>query len=222
MSIESRVGRTGPVPATQSAMTVDMIGPAGVFARLDLPVIKTSPFGTDVIIKDQRIQITDMTAFKAFVKSLMQDEELTMRLDNGHGTVAALGMTASIVYRKDIHLKGMKGPQTVMQKTEIDGAGFKNTMLAINPSPLEIDLGTAKYEIRNEAGVKIAEQTGKTYTTRGKSTYTVTGTVTGGAAKGKAKLIGLGVEEDNWINDTIKFLDADLTLSDKFVAQYSQ
>ncbi len=218
MTIESRVANTGPFSATQSTMTVDMVGPTGIFGRLVLPEIKTKSGGTDILIPEQEIKIVDMENYKAFVRSLMQDEDLVMKLENGKGTIKAMMMTANIVYRKDVKLKGMHGPKTVMTKTERGGEGFKNTMLTINPSPLEIDMGLVHYEIRNKDGVKIAEQSGKTYITRGESTSTMVGKITGEASESQAKLVGVTVEDENWHKETIKYLDTTTTLTGEFVA----
>ena len=218
MTIESRVANTGPFSATQSSMTVDMVGPTGIFGRLVLPEIKTKSGGTDILIPEQVIKIVDMDNYKAFVKSLMQDENLILKLENGKGTIKAMMMTATIVYRKEVKLKGMNGPKTVMTKTEREGEDFKNTMLTVNPSPLEIEMGMVHYEIRNEDGVKIAEQSGKTYITRGESTSTMVGKTTGEAPKLQAKLVGVTVEDDNWHKETIAYLDTATTLSEEFVA----
>ncbi|KUJ10709.1 uncharacterized protein LY89DRAFT_655491 [Mollisia scopiformis] len=217
MSIQSRVNKTGPIGATMSEMTVEMAGPAGTFGHLDLPVVKTSSSGADVTITDQLIKITDMAAFRAFVKSLMNDEKLTMKLKNGNGTIKSLGMTSKIFYQKDVHLKGMNGPKTVMVKTEVEGSGFKNEMLTINPSAFEIDMGVVKYEIRNAENVKIAEQKGKTHITRGESTSIMTGTMTGEKLEGDARLVGVGVEEESWHDETIRDLNTSVKLSEEFV-----
>ena len=218
MTIESRVANTGPFSATQSTMTVDMVGPTGIFGRLVLPEIKTKSGGTDILIPEQEIKIVSMKNYKSFVKSLMQDEELVLKLENGKGTIKAMMMTANIVYRKEVKLKGMNGPKTVMTETEKEGEGFKNTMLTINPSPLEIDMGTVHYEIRSEDGGKIAVQSGKTYITRGESTSVMVGKTMGEAPKLQAKLVGVTVEDDNWHKETITYLDTTTTLSEEFVA----
>jgi hypothetical protein len=201
-------------------VTVDMVGSGGTFGRLNLPVVKTSPSGADVIITDQLIKITDMTAFKAFVKSIMQDDHLTLRLANGHATIKSWGLSAQILYEKDLHLKGMSGPKTTMLKTEVDGEGFRNTMAISNPSPFEIDMGIAIYGIYGEEGVKIAEQRGKTYIPRGESTLIATGRIAakGVNPKGEAKLVGLDVEEDNWFKETIKDLNTPVILHEDFVS----
>ena len=222
MEIESRVENAGPFAATQSEITVDMVGAAGIFGRLVLPEVKTNSGGADVLIPNQRVKIVDMNAYKAFVRSLMQDEHLILRFENGNGTVKAMMMTANIVYRKDIHLKGMNGPKTMMVKTEKDGDGYKKTMLTINPSTLEIDMGTVHYEIRNEDGVKIAEQSGKTYIKRGQSTDVMVGKTTGVAPKGEARLVGVDVQDDNWHKETIKYLDTSTSLSEDFINMCSE
>lgn len=71
MSMEAKTANTGPIAVTMSPMTVDMCGPAGIFGRLDLPEIRTSPSGTIITVTDQQIQIVDMKAFLAFNKSSM-------------------------------------------------------------------------------------------------------------------------------------------------------
>src|SRR4051794_31385001 len=123
----------------------------------------------------------------------MQDESLVLRLENGQTKLRAMMMTSTITYAKDVTLKGMNGPKTILTKTEPEGSGFKNTITCINPSPLEIDLGTVKYEIKNSKGERIAEQQGPVYIKRGEFAYTMTGTVTGVAPDGEAMISGLGV-----------------------------
>src|SRR6187402_3003072 len=104
----------------------------------------------------------------------MQDETLTLRLENGNTKLRAMMMTSTIDYAKDVPLKGMNGPKTILSKTESNGSGFTNTITCINPSPLEIDLGTVKYAIKNSKGETIAEQQGPVYMKRGEFTYTMT------------------------------------------------
>jgi hypothetical protein len=199
-----------------SEMELDMAGPGGVFGRLRLPQVITKSSGTDVKIRDQEINISNMEAFKAFVKALMQDEKLVLRLENGHATIKALFTKSNIVYAKDVQLKGMHGPKTVMLKTEVDGKEFKNTMKANNPSPVEMDVGTLKQEILNGKGENIAEQKGTLYFMRGETEYVMSGTVTGVACDGEARVVGLGVEEDNWNNLTIPFINTPTTVTDEF------
>ncbi|KAH7418909.1 hypothetical protein BKA64DRAFT_591061 [Cadophora sp. MPI-SDFR-AT-0126] len=204
MSIESRVTNTGPISSTISPMTVDLVGSGGAFGKLDLPVIKTSSSGADVHIPAQVIKITDKAAFKAFVTAVLRDESLVLQLKNGKGTVKALlGLSAEIDYNKDVPLKGMNGPKTSIAKTVVEGGGFKNTLTYVNPSPLELDLGIIKQELRNKDGSVIAVQQGKTYLVRGETNVVVEGKVVGKAAGGEAVIVSIGVVEDNWHNETI-------------------
>jgi hypothetical protein len=217
MSIESRVTNTGPIPATQAPMTVDMIGPKGVFGRLDLPEVKTKSSGTDVKIEDQLIQIVDHEAYQAFVKSIQLDEKLTLRLDNGQGTIKSLGMKSKIVYKKNVDLLGMNGPKIEILKTVKTETGFKNTLKITNPSPLEIDIGDSTFEFVDEQGTIIAEEHGGLDIPRGDSYHEVVGTVTGKAPSGVVRLLGKDVEKDSWLKTTIKYFESPITLTPEMV-----
>jgi Protein of unknown function (DUF3712) len=214
MSIESRVTNTGPLGATMSAMTVEMVGPKGVFGHLEFPEIKTSSKGATVSIDDQKIEIVDMEAYLAFSKSIQLDEKLTLRLQNGKGTIKSFGLKANIVYNKEVSMLGMNGPKTEIIKTEIvaDG-GFKNTMKVTNPSPLEIDLGAPTFAYKNAAGETLAVQTGAIFINRGETMFTVTGEVKSKGSLDKLSLIGQSVEQDSWISETIKFYDVPISLT---------
>jgi hypothetical protein len=205
MSIDSMVRNSGPVSATMAAMELDMAGPGGVFGRLKLPEVLTKSSGTQVKIDDQLIKVTNMDAFVAFNHAIMNDENLVLKLENGKTTIKALMLKSNITYAKNVHMKGMNGPKTIISKTEVsaDGKSFTNTLVATNPSPLEIDLGTVKQEIRNGKGEKIAEQKGKVYLSTGETTYTMSGTTTGFPADGEVKIVALGVEEESWNNLTL-------------------
>lgn len=102
MSLICHVSNTGPLSSTMSEMDLDMGGPSGAFGPLHLPVVITKSTGTTVTVTDQLIKITSMAAFKSFVKSLMQDEALVLRLENGHTTIKAFLLNANIVYAKDV------------------------------------------------------------------------------------------------------------------------
>ncbi|KAK0129507.1 hypothetical protein ONS96_000073 [Cadophora gregata f. sp. sojae] len=219
MEIESRVTNTGPVSSTISPMTVDLVGPSGAFGKLDLPVIKTSSSGTDVNIPAQLIKITDKAAFKAFVHAILRDENLLLQLKNGKGTVKAMmGMSAQIDYNKNCPLKGMHGPKTTISKTEVEDGGYRNTLIVVNPSPLELDLGTIKQEVRNKDGSVIALQQGKAYLLRGESSYVVEGKVVGKAAGEEAVIVATGVAEDNWHNETITAFEEPVILPKELVS----
>jgi len=207
MEIQSRVTGTGPIGATMTPMTVDLVGPGGAFGKLDLPEVKTSSKGTDVHIDPQKIDITDFEAFRAFVKSITQDEKLTLRLENGKGKIKALGMNANITYKKPVELAGMNGPKARIVKAEGSKDDLKIQLQIFNPSPLEIDLGTAIYDMQGEDGAKVAEIRGPQHVVRGDNSHEMTGKITGSAAAGAASLVGTGSEGDSWTKETNKYLN---------------
>jgi len=216
MSIDSRTYNTGVAPATLKPMTVDMIGPKGTFGTLNLPEVKTSMKGADVIIHDQLIKITDMDAYLAFNKSIQLDNSLSMLLDNGAGQIKALGfLKANITYKKQVDMLGMDGPQTEILKTEVLGDGtFKNTMKITNPSPVEIDMGEVTMQYKTATGEILAEQTAKIFIVRGETIYEATGKV---LAKGNADSLHLvGGEEvgkKTWMQNTLNNFDVPITLT---------
>lgn len=218
MSLICHVTNTGPLSTTMSEMDLDMSCPSGSFGRLHLPSIITKSTGTTITVTDQLIKITNMTAFKGFVKSLTQDESLVFRLENGHATIKGFLLYAKITYSKDVQLKGMNGPRTEMVSTEVKGKGFVNRMKTWNPSPVEMDVGTVKQDVRNGKGETIAEQKGVVYYTRGETEYAMEGTLTGLLPDGESRIVGVGAEEDNWNNETIPFHDTPMNLTDEFVA----
>jgi hypothetical protein len=223
MEIESKVTNTGPLGATQLPMTVELVGPKGIFGLLELPEVKTKSAGTDVYIKPQHIKITDQDAFQAFVKSLQLDDKLILKLDNGKGQIKALMMKANITYRKEVALLGMQGPKTTIVKTEDLGDGkFKNTLKITNPSPLEIDIGENTFHYIDEAGTVIAEQYGSINIPRGDSYHEVTGVVKAKNPQGKVRLVGADVAKDSWLKETIKYFDTPITLTPELIKLTSE
>jgi uncharacterized protein DUF3712 len=218
MSIESKTTHTGPLPATLAPMTVDMVGPKGVFGKLDLPEVKTNSKGALVNVTDQPIKIIDMEAYKAFTKSIQLDEKLTMQLDNGKGTIKALGMKSKITYKKPVTMFGMDGPQTQVIKTEILGDGrFKNTMKIINPSPVEIDMGNVTMAYKNAAGEVLATQKANIFITRGETIYQATGEVKAKGNVDRVSLVGLEPEKESWIKYTLSWFNVPVTLTPEMI-----
>jgi hypothetical protein len=214
MEIEARVVKTGPISATLLPMIVDMNGPKGLFGRVQLPEIKTQSSGTDVHVTPQKIDIVDHDAFQAFVKAIQLEQKIVLRLDNGKGKIKALFMTANINYSKDVDIIGMNGPKIEIVKTEPQADGtFKNTLKIINPSPLEIEIPDNTFQYIDEDGTVIAEQHGKLPIVRGDSYHEVTGEVKAKNPKGKIRLVGIEVVQDSWMKHTIKYFDAQVTLT---------
>jgi hypothetical protein len=214
MTVESRVTRTGPVSSTMTPMVVDLVGPKGVFGKLSLPEVKTSSSGAQVMVQEQKIDVVSHEAFIAFVRSIQLDEKLVLRLDNGHGSIKAMFLTSNILYKKDVNMLGMNGPPTELVSTEVHEDGtFTNTMKITNPSPLEIDLGTATFVFKNAEGEDLAEQTGEIFIKRGDTTYTMSGKVKQKGAVDKISLVGVTIAGDSWIQETIKIYNVPITLT---------
>jgi hypothetical protein len=214
MSIDSKTTHTGPLPATLAPMVVDLVGPKGVFGKLNLPEVKTNSKGAVVTVTDQKIDITDLEAFLAFNKSLQLDEKLTMYLDNGKGTIKALGMKSNIVYKKPVNMSGMDGPQTEIIKTEVLGDGkFKNTMKITNPSPVEIDMGTVTFGFKNQAGEVLATQTAQLFIKKGETIYEATGEVKTKGELGRINIFGMEQAGSSWIGKTLAYFDVPVSLT---------
>lgn len=219
LSLMGRTTKIGVVTATISAMEVDLVGPGGIFGRLNLPSHKMGSFGGDIQVLKQVIRILDMVAFKAFVKAILQDDDLVLGLDNGQATVKAVGMTAHIIYRKDLHLKGLTSLTCTLIQAKPVGNGYESIFCLYNPSPFEIDLGTVLFQVQDENGNAIAEQKGETFLLRGGASYSiVTGRIVGTVSKGEARLIGLGVAEDSWVKDIIDLVDIRAIIPNDFKA----
>ncbi|KAL0940972.1 uncharacterized protein CTRU02_203735 [Colletotrichum truncatum] len=218
MTIESKVTGTGPMGATMQPMTVDMMFNGACFGKLDLPEVKTKSSGTMVIVTDQHIKILDRNAFMAFVKAIMCDDNLILRLDNGNCTIKALGLSANVKYSKDVHITGMKGPKLAQVNSAPRGSGFANTMKVYNPSPLEIDHGVSMFELRNEgSGEVLAELKGDLKIVRGEFEITMEGTLNKGTKPSdKAVMVGLGTQEKNWCSETIKNINCPFSVTPQF------
>jgi len=218
MAIESKTTHTGPLPATLAPMTVDMVGPKGVFGRLDLPEVKTTSKGALVNVPDQLIKITNMDAYLAFTKSIQIDEKVSMELDNGQGTIKALGMKSNIVYKKPVHMLGMDGPQTLITKTTVTGDNsFVNTMKIINPSPVEIDMGHSIMHFKNARGEILATQEANIFISRGETVYEAKGTVHQKGDVARISLVGDGSNKDSWLKNTLNWFNVPIRITPELV-----
>ncbi|KAJ3495758.1 hypothetical protein NLG97_g3160 [Lecanicillium saksenae] len=203
LSMKGRATKIGIATATISAMTVDLVGPRGTFGRLEVPAIKMGSRGADIAIVNQWVSITDMEAFAAFVMAIVHDENLILRLENGQTTVTAMGMKSTIVYQKAIHLHGLKNLQTSLLEMEQDESTVQCSIATVNLSQFELDLGTVVYEVQDKNGQRVGELKGKTYVSCGASKVTLHGPVTGMLYTGETKLVGVDVEEQNWLKQII-------------------
>ncbi|KAB5585349.1 hypothetical protein GE09DRAFT_1209963 [Coniochaeta sp. 2T2.1] len=219
MSIESRATGTGPVPAKLAPMEVDLVFAGACFGKLKLPEVTTSPSGCDVNIYDQLIPVVDIVAFRAFVKSLMVDEKLSLTLDNGKCSITAFRfLKGNCIYKKDVHIKGMNGPATRIVKATAE----ENTVVVANPSPLHIDYRVSKFKVRDGKGETVAELKGPMIIQRGETEVTMAITrKTGVSVDGEGlRLVGVGTEDKAWTDDTLQFINVPIGLTDEFRSFY--
>lgn len=219
MSLVNRVTGTGPTSATMSPMVVDLVFGGVPWGKLQLPEVVTASNGTDVVCAEQEVAITNQDAFRGFVRALMLCDELTLTLDNGDCQISSkiLGFTAKskVVYKKDLIIKGMRGPQVTAAGT----ANGKNTLKVVNPSPLEIDHGVSMFDLVQGEEV-VAQLKGPLYIKRGTFDSTLDITFTGKkvAPGSKIRLVGKGTEKDSWMNETLQYINSEYEVDEKFAS----
>lgn len=204
-----------------AAMTVDLVFGGKVWGKLNLPEVTTSSDGADIIVAEQEVKILDQDAFRAFVKALMLDDELVLTLDNGDcaisSKVVGFTMKSKVLFKKDLVIKGMRGPKVSLTETTAD----KNTMKVVNPSPLEIDHGVSIFEIQDESGAVLADLKGQLTIVRGTFDTTLAIAYKGGkklTPGSKAKLVGKGTEKESWMNDTLKHINSEFEVTEQFAS----
>ncbi|KAL6400541.1 hypothetical protein AUP68_16254 [Ilyonectria robusta] len=214
LTIESRVTGTGPINSTISPMVLDLTFNGFAFGKLPLPEVRTGFWGTKIVVQEQRIAITDMAIYRAFVRSIMVDDDTNFQLENGSCTIRALGLTAHCDYNLDIAIQAMKGPRVTLRELSRSGDdGIAVTFRMHNPSPVELDHGVCTFELRNDKGQRMAELRGELKIARGQFDLCLHGTTrTGVAPSNKVRLVGVGVDGSSWCND----FDAVMDMRPKF------
>lgn len=216
IEIEATITNIGSIGATMNAMPVDLIGPRGVFAKLDLPKIKLQTSGTKLHVEPQKIAILDHDKFQAFVKSIMLDERTKLSLHNPKAKVSAMFMSTEADFSKTVDMLGMNGPKIEIVKMtprEEKGGAFETSFTISNPSPLEIYIPESTFHFLDEGGNVIAEQHGDFNIPRGESTHELPGKIVGGGAKERLRLVGKDVVKDSWMRKTITYFDANVALA---------
>ncbi|KAF2100400.1 hypothetical protein NA57DRAFT_74012 [Rhizodiscina lignyota] len=218
-TLDAQVYRTGPFYATISAMSLDLVGPKGRYAKLELPQISITPRETRIRISDQKIEILDMSAFHATTEHLTKASKATLNLENGQGTVKMMGISFPLKFSKKCEILGMAGPRTEFFATDDGGdAVFAKVW---NPSPLELDLGIAEFECRNADGRAVARVRGRMGVLRGESKHemdvvvTAEDNMTSAVGMSELWMVGVGVEgdTDTWMNEAIRSYNIELPLT---------
>lgn len=219
MALVNRVTNTGPTSATLAPMVVDLCFGGQAWGKLQLPEIVTASGGADIICAEQEVKITHQDSFRAFVKALMLDDELVLTLDNGDcqitSKIMGFAMKSNVVYKKDLVIKGMRGPKISL----VDTSASKNTIKVSNPSPLEIDHGVSLFDIVDAAGGDlVAQLKGQLNIVRGTFDSTLDITFKGKkvAPGAKLRLVGKGTENQSWMNDTLQYINEEFDATEQF------
>lgn len=216
MEVEANVSNTGYISATLHASTVALIGPRGLFGRLDLPKLKLQPSGTRLHVPPQEIVIEDHEAFEAFVKGIQLYQLTSLTLSNPEAKVSAVFLTTTANFTKTVGLPGMDGPRIEIIETKRNddkSDAFVNTVKISNPSPLEIHIPQGVFHFRDETNSVVAEQYGDFFITHGDSYHELPGRVLAGKPQGQVRLVGVTVNKESWMRRTIRYFDSDVTLT---------
>ncbi|KEY70402.1 hypothetical protein S7711_06570 [Stachybotrys chartarum IBT 7711] len=209
ITIETRVSGTGPISSTVSPMHLDLAYNGTRFAKMHMPEITTRWRGTEVKVREQKVEILDMATYKDYVRSVMVAEHSGFQLENGVCTITALGITIPCTYRLRIPIRGMMGPAAALTKVERrEGDVLAVTVKLSNPSPVELDHGLSIFEFRNMTGHLMGTLKGDVKIVRGDFEVQLEGKLEKGITPtDKARLVGKEVEGDTWCNETIKYID---------------
>jgi hypothetical protein len=204
-------------------MPVDAIGPAGNFAVLSVGDTRITPSGATISIVDQKIEVTDMTAFLAFLKVVMQDEKCELSLFAKAATIKALMIRRTIEFSKPAEVIGWKSLKAKFVNFKPD----KIVLKIESPSQTSIDFGDAVFEIQDRKGLVLAKLTGELKVEKGENFHELDLVMAPGLeSKGEVgdvlRLVGIDVVETSWLKEAIKFFDIDLVVSKEWVDAVKQ
>ncbi|KAI0203000.1 hypothetical protein F4808DRAFT_467673 [Astrocystis sublimbata] len=112
ITMELRITRTGHKSVMVGGMTVDLAGPVGNFGRVKLPPFTTRFDGTEAVVLNQTVRVTDVGALKAFMRVLVMNKDVRLSLRNGETTIRTAGVSPQpLSFSKVMHFNGMEGPR---------------------------------------------------------------------------------------------------------------
>ncbi|KND94208.1 hypothetical protein TOPH_01079 [Tolypocladium ophioglossoides CBS 100239] len=219
ITVECRLTKTGPISSTMSSMAIELTFNGFCFAKMRLPEVKTSIWGTQVTVRDQRLEILDKAIFKAYLRRVIVDDDTNFQLENGHCTVTALGVKAHCNYCLDLPIRGMMGPKASVASLEREGEDITMVVAIENPSPVEIDHGMTLFELRNGEGASMVELRGNLQIVRGTSECTLRGKLMAGGKTppSRARLVGVCAEGSSLCRETASYFDVGLDMKPEFV-----
>lgn len=217
-SIEARITGTGPVYGSILAMPVDAIGPAGNFATLAVGETKITPSGATISIVNQKIEITDMTAFLAFIKAIMEEDKCELSLFAKSATIKALMMKRTIEFSKPAEVIGWKG-------LKAEFVNFKPGKVVVkidSSSQTSIDLGVADFQIHDKGGRVLAKLKGQLKVEKGETFHELDiSPIPGLEVKKEAgdvlRLVGVSGVPQTWLKDANNFFSIDVVFNKEWI-----
>jgi hypothetical protein len=169
---------------------------------------------TPVIVEEQRVQITDMTAFRMLIFSIVVGETVCLQLGNGECDVRVMGIVAHCSCCIDVLVQGMMGPKAVIRHISRNGLSINIALQCHNPSPVSIDHGQSLFELRNDGGQVLADLEGPFDLGLGKFEVHLHGSLVEGVEVGRQiRLVAVGTQCKTWCNETIQYIDIRLDLT---------
>jgi hypothetical protein len=201
---------------TEASLSFD----GSVFGRIKLPQTQTSFWGTNFVVQEQRIEITDYTNYCAFIRSIIVDDATSLQVESNNCTVRALGTSSICNLRLDMPLKAIGGPRMAVKKLSRLGHDVTIVFSLSFSGPVELDHGSCIFELRNGHSETLAELKGELNIATGQSELTLHGTTRDGVVvSNRIRLVGVGVEanEKSWLSETIREIDVAVELEPKCV-----
>jgi hypothetical protein len=214
---------TGTFSSTIEATDASLSFNGFSFGKIRLPQIQTSFWGTNFAVQEQRIDITDSATWHAFIRSLIVDDNTSLRVESKECTVRALGTSSTCDLHLDMPLKATGGPQVLLKKLVRVGERVTAVFSLDYSGPVEIDHGHCAFEFRNGHNETLAELNGDLNLVQGQTDFTLHGTKRDGVTipSNKIRLVGVGVleREKSWLSATVREIDTVFNLEPRYAEQ---
>ncbi|RFN46401.1 ubiquitin-protein ligase (hul4) [Fusarium flagelliforme] len=215
LTIQGRLVETGTISSTIDAMEASLSFNGFRFGKVRFPQIQTSYWGTNFVIQEQRIDISNHATYCAFVRSLIVDEETCLQLDSKECTIRALRASPTCGIRLDMPLQAQNGPHLTLKKVSRSAKDVRMVLSLSYSGQVEMNYGSCLFVLRNGPGEILAELKGELNISKSQKELVLHGIVKYGVIPSQmVRLIGVAVEEDeeSWLSKTISDFDVVLDL----------
>ncbi|KAF4987482.1 hypothetical protein FGRMN_10347 [Fusarium graminum] len=220
--MESRLIGTRIISSTIHATDVNLSFNGYNFGKMMLPQVQTSFWGTKLVVWNQPVDITNYTVCRAFVRSLIVDDNTGLQLESKRRTVGALTSSTCDLHL-DIPLRAMGGPHVTLKKLLQAGESVTTTFNLHYTGPIKIDYGHCLFEFRDGSSETLVETRGDLKMAQSQTNLTLYGTRQNKTTtpSNKVRLVGIGVEreEKSWLSNSIREVDTVFDLEPKHVDQ---